>query len=65
MSQLLNQSLGGLFGTTQSPTTTTTDFYENMVGSYKGIVSQAINEQSEITKNLHDNENTKEIVTIW
>ena len=65
MSQLLNHSLGGFFGTTQGPTTTTTDFYEKMVGSHKIIVSQAIDKQSEITQNLHDNENIKEIVTIW
>ena len=65
MSQILNNSLGGYFGTPAGPTTSTTDFYQNMVDSHKLVVSQAIENQAEITQNQDDNETTKEIILTW
>ena len=65
MSHILNNSLGGIIGTTQGPTTSTTDFYQQMVDSHQSVVSQAIDKQSEISKNQDDNDTLKEIFLSW
>ena len=65
MSQILNKSLGGLFGTQQTPTSTTTDFYQNLVDSHKQVIGQAIAEQSEIAQTQDTNDTIKEIFLSW
>ena len=61
MSQILNNSLGGFFGTPQSPTTTTTEFYQNMVDSHENVVSTAIEKQAENAQAEDWNDTLKEI----
>ena len=65
MAGLMNQSLGGLFGTTQGPTTTTTNFYDRMVGSHQQVISQAIDTQAELDQQQDTNDTIREIFIAW
>ena len=65
MANVMNQSLGGLFGTSTSATTTTTNFYDRMVSSHQDVVSHAIDKQAEIDLNQDSNDTLKEIIAIW
>ena len=65
MSGIMNKSLGGLFGTAQSPTTTTADFYGSMVHSHKLVVDNALEKQAEIAQAQDTNDTIKETILAW